>query len=103
MIEDAGSIGASDGIRREADAELKKVAQQLEGVFIEQLMKAMRSTVPEGDLGRGGAGEDIFTGLMDQQVSDAAAARGHGGLSAAIYRQMRARIQTNPSEGKGSR
>jgi flagellar protein FlgJ len=72
------------------DARLRQACAQLEGVFLEQLMKALRETVPEGGLIDGGAGEDIFSSLLDGQLSAAAASRLERGLGAALYRQFRA-------------
>ena len=49
---------------------LRETAGQLEGLFVQQLFKAMRETVPTGDgIVSGGAGEDMFTGLMDQHLA----------------------------------
>lgn len=83
------------------EARLRKAAEQLEGVFVEQLFKAMRQTVPEGDLARGGFGEEVFTGLMDQQVADTAAQGWDRGLGAALYRQLRARTQSISTDETG--
>jgi flagellar protein FlgJ len=71
------------------DAELRQVCAQLEGVFLEQLMKAMRETVPDGGLTDGGAGEEIFSSLLDGHLSNTAAAQMERGLGAALYRQLR--------------
>ena len=72
------------------DAKLKAAAQQLEGMFVQQLYKAMRETVPQQEgIVSGGAGEDIFTGLLDQHLAAETPKHWEGGLSDAIYRQMR--------------
>ena len=72
-----------------ADASLRQTAKQLEGVFVEQLFKAMRETVPEGGLTDGGSGEDIFSGLMDQHLAEQVPNSWERGLGAALYRQPR--------------
>ena len=72
------------------DEKLKKAAQQLEGMFVQQLYKAMRETVPQQEgIVSGGAGEDIFNGLLDQHLAAETPKHWEGGLSDAIYRQMR--------------
>jgi len=72
------------------DAKMKAAAQQLEGMFVQQLYKAMRETVPQQEgIVSGGAGEDIFTGLLDQHLAAETPKHWEGGLSDAIYRQMR--------------
>lgn len=71
------------------DARLRKAAQDLEGLFVEQLFKAMRESVPEGGLIDGGSGEEMFTGLMDQHLAARVPAGWESGLGAALYRQLR--------------
>jgi peptidoglycan hydrolase FlgJ len=89
------AVGAAQAPRDSAhDARLRRTAQQLEGVFVQQLFKAMRDTVPENELAGGGLGEEIFTGLMDQNVADSAAGRWERGLGGAIYRQLSARTES---------
>ncbi len=67
-------------------ARLKAATDALEGAFYQELFKAMRETVPDSGLLDGGGGEDAFTSLMDQHLSDVAAARSHGGVGQALYR-----------------
>ena len=45
----------------------------------------MRETVPESGLLDGGGGEDAFTALMDEHLSEAAASRNEGGIGEALY------------------
>jgi peptidoglycan hydrolase FlgJ len=77
---------------QDRDAQLRQAARQLEGVFVEHLFKAMRDTIPEGGLIDGGAGEEIFTSLLDRDLADRVAAGWERGLGEAIYRQLRATI-----------
>lgn len=70
-------------------ATLKKAAEQLEGVFVQQLYKAMRDTVPQQEgIVSGGAGEDIFTGLLDQHLAAETPKHWEGGIGEALYRQL---------------
>jgi flagellar protein FlgJ len=79
------------------DAALRKVARQLEGVFTEQLFKAMRETVPK-DQGvfSGGSGEEMFTGLLDQHLAADTPTQWQHGLGEALYRQLRGRLPAAP-------
>ena len=81
------------------EARLKKTAKQLEGVFVEQLYKAMRETVPqdEGAIGAG-TGEDMFTGLMDQKLAAETPTQWAHGLADAAYRQLRKALPQNAQE-----
>jgi peptidoglycan hydrolase FlgJ len=71
------------------EARLRRACAQMEGVFLSQLMKAMRETIPQGGVVNGGSGEDMFTAMMDEHVSDAAASQQERGLGAALFRQLR--------------
>jgi peptidoglycan hydrolase FlgJ len=71
------------------DAALKKSAHDLQGVFVQQLYKAMRETVPtDGGLVERSQGEDIFAGLMDEGLAADTGTRWHRGLGDAIYRAL---------------
>lgn len=71
------------------DAKLKKSAQQLEGVFVQQMFKAMRDTVPSDGMFSGGSGEQMFTGLLDERMAADTPAKWNHGLSEAIYKHLR--------------
>ena len=52
------------------DDKLRKASTDLEGLFVSQLFKAMRETVPKDEgIVSGGSGEEIFTGLMDEHLA----------------------------------
>jgi flagellar protein FlgJ len=81
----AGSSVPSRATERER---LRAAAKQLEGVFVEQLFKAMRETVPNDGLTHGGAGEEMFTGLLDQHLSESVPGQWQHGIGESLYRQM---------------
>ena len=90
MIDPVGIATTSPKSTAHRDTKLWKAAQQLEGVFVQQLYKTMRETVPQQEgIVSGGAGEDIFTGLMDQHLAAETPKHWDTGLSEALYRQMR--------------
>ena len=99
----SGAIGAAGapgapGAPGRPEAELRRAAQQLEGVFVAQLFAAMRATVPAQGLTGGGAGEEMFSSLMDQHLSAEVPAQLHGGLSAALYRELRRHLSSAAPE-----
>lgn len=97
-------IGAPVGGSIPDPERLRRASRQLEGVFVEQLFKSMRSTVPEGGVAAGGAGEEMFTAMMDQHVAEQATAHWERGLGEALYRQLRAALSGpsgEPPEDKG--
>ncbi len=77
-----------DGRGVDENAELRKLADQLQGVFIQQLFKAMRDTVPQSGSAFGQAGSEMFSGVMDEHLAASASVQLQKGLGQAIYRQL---------------
>lgn len=73
---------------------LREAAHDLEGVFLSQLFKAMRATVPksEGFFGSSG-GEDMFSEMLDEIFGQVAAQQLEGGVGDALYRQLSRRFE----------
>lgn len=71
---------------------LRAATKQLEGVFVQELFKAMRETVPQDGMTNGGAGEDIFTGLMDERIAAHVPEQWERGIGESLYRQLRAAL-----------
>jgi len=69
-------------------AELKKVSQEFESIFIAHLLKVMRETIEDSGLLEGGFGKSIYTELFDQEVARSLAARGTLGLSDLLYQSL---------------
>ncbi|MEQ9401869.1 MAG: rod-binding protein [Longimicrobiales bacterium] len=92
-----GPVGGAGAVRGDAlealrtgriqgDAErLRAASKLLEGTFYQELFKAMRETVPEGGAVSGGAGQEMFEGMLDQHIADASALRSDQGLGQALY------------------
>ena len=82
------TIGPTSGTQPDARARLREASATLEGVFLHQLFQAMRATIPEGGALTRSEGEQMFTGMLDEQLSQLTAARSTRGLGEAIYRQL---------------
>lgn len=66
----------------------KKAAQDFEAVFVAQMIQPMfEGLKTDGPFG-GGNGEDVFRGLLIQEVGKQVAKSGGIGMSNAIYAQM---------------
>lgn len=84
------------------NAKLLKAAQGFEAIFVRQLMKTMRTSLPgEGIFGKGSAGE-IYGDMMDNAVAEVISKRGSLGIADVIYRQLvhedELRTEKNPQE-----
>ena len=72
---------------------LKEAVGKLEGVFVQQLFKAMRETVPQDGLTSGGSGEEMFSGLLDQHLAVEAPKQWHTGIGDSLLHQLRPALQ----------
>jgi len=79
-------------------AELKKVAEEFEAVFIAQLLKIMRETIEESGMEGSGFGKSIYTDLFDQEIALSMAKRGALGIGDIIYKSFADRESVSPQE-----
>lgn len=83
-------------------ARLQHVARQLEAVFVQQLFKAMRETVPhDGILGQD-SGEAIFTSMMDETIADTVPSQWHHGIGESLVRQLQGAIAAQDATAVGT-
>ncbi len=67
---------------------LKEVCQQFEAIFIQQIYKEMRNTIPnEGYIPRGNA-DDMYAQLQDMEAAKMTAERGGIGLAEMMLQQL---------------
>lgn len=93
MTMKVGGPGAPTAPPAQSDeARLRQAARQLEGVFVEQLYKAMRETVPDGGIVDGGSGEEMFTSMFDQHLASQTPDQWQSEIGAALYRQLLQRL-----------
>lgn len=82
-------------------ARLRASVRQLEGVFVQQLFKAMRETVPSEGMFSGGAGEEMFNGMLDEHLAELVPAQWNSPLGAALLRELQGRVPTSQGDGAG--
>jgi len=70
------------------DMRLKKAAQDFEALFIDNVFKSMRKTIPEGGLTEKAPGSEIYTEMFDTEVASHLARSKGMGLSELLYRQL---------------
>ncbi len=67
---------------------LKKAVNEFEALFINHMLKTMRSTVLKSGLFKGGMREDIYTSLFDWEISKDMAAAGGVGLGKMLLKDF---------------
>ena len=101
MSDPLGPVAGRTGPAPAAPAEaLRRAAHDLEGVFVNQLFKAMRETVPQDGIFSTDPGQDLFTGMLDERLAQLYGQRAHGGIGDALYRQLSRRLP-GPTAGPG--
>jgi len=94
MKDHAEGFGGTSALAIAGDKTLKNkdkianLAREFESIFMNQMLKAMRSTIPKNGLVNGGHGEEIFTSLLDEELSRSMAYTQQGGLSQALASQL---------------
>lgn len=76
------------------EAQMRKAAQAYEKYFLDEMVKAMRSTVPKGEgLIKPNFAEELYRENLDQEYVKNWSERGGVGLSDLIYQQLKDQIE----------
>lgn len=67
--------------REQVPPEMMKAAQGFETIFLDQLMKTMRQTVPKNEMDLNSPASEIYQGMLDAEYADRAAKAGGVGLA----------------------
>ncbi|MFO7716035.1 rod-binding protein [Desulfosarcina sp.] len=81
----------NSGVQRVGDteADMEKASQQFEALMLNFMIREMRATVPESTLFPRSMAEEIFTGMVDEQIAVEMAGNGGIGISRMIFNQLR--------------
>lgn len=77
------------------DEKLKKTCKDFESFLIGQMFTKMRDSIPKTDLFGSKEQEDMFQGMIDQQVAQQVSAGGNMQLAEVLYKQLAEKIK-NP-------
>ncbi|MGD0565893.1 MAG: rod-binding protein [Candidatus Goldiibacteriota bacterium] len=69
-------------------AQIKKVSQEFESIFLGYMLKQMRKTVPDDQLTGNSSAKDIFYDMHDDEVSKNLSKAGGIGIAAMVYKQL---------------
>ena len=70
------------------DEKLWDVCCKFESIFMQQMMSAMRKSVPKSGFMPQGYAEGVHDSMMDQAISDVGSKQGSLGLAVQMYRQL---------------
>lgn len=88
----ADTVGSSDG---QSDESLRQAANRFEAMFVENMLAAMRETLPEDSPFRG-ENEDIYYEMLDQKMAEQIVEQRGYGLADALVRQLGTKDATLP-------
>ena len=69
------------------DKDLREATHEFESLFIHNMLKTMRAAIPKSEFFNGGSGEEIFTDLLDQEISKVVSKRGIG-IADVLYQRL---------------
>jgi flagellar protein FlgJ len=81
-----------------SDSGLEKACQEVESIFLSLLLKEMRNTINKSGFISGGTAENIYTGMLDAEISKVIAERGGIGLSKILHDQLGKRLEKEPAQ-----
>jgi flagellar protein FlgJ len=78
---------------------LRDTAQDVESIFLQQMLKTMRQAFPSGQAPLSGTGQRVYQEMMDEQLARAMAKGGGMGLAEMLVRDV---LRRQGGAGKAS-
>lgn len=72
------------------DSKINSASSEMESLFIQNMFKEMRASVPKGGMTSGGRAEEMFTEMLDAELAKAFSTSGGIGLSTMVRKQLEA-------------
>jgi flagellar protein FlgJ len=82
------SESATSAVSVEEREKLKKLSQEFESVFLDLVMQSMRKTIQKSELTDGGAGEEVFRSMLDQEYSKIISQQNLTGIAGTIEKDL---------------
>lgn len=73
---------------KQSEKRLKEACTEFESLFIYQIVRQMRKTIVQSGLISGGKGEEVFTSMMDEELSKQISSKQGLGLKDALIEQL---------------
>ncbi|MGV8118551.1 MAG: rod-binding protein [Vulcanimicrobiota bacterium] len=74
--------------KKQDEAKLKDACQQFESLFLSQILKEMKKSIPKSDE-EGGKDKEMYEELMYDEIAKSMAASGGVGMANILYQQMK--------------
>jgi Rod binding domain-containing protein len=86
--------------RNKVDPQVLKAAEGFEALFLDQLMKTMRQTVPKNEMDLENGATEIYRGMLDSEYAQKAVHAGGVGLADQIIAYLDSQSYTSPQGSK---
>lgn len=83
-----GSPSENSDIEKK-NLELKGACEQFESLFLQDLLRIMRESIPKTGLFDGGRGEEIYRSVLDREMAERMAAAGGVGLAKILFERLK--------------
>ena len=85
-------MGMNSGAARSVsqNSKIDSASNEMESLFIQNMLKEMRASIPKGGLTSGGKAEEMFTEMLDAEMAKTISAAGGIGLSSMVRSQLEA-------------
>jgi flagellar protein FlgJ len=92
-----GSVtaGKKNAALNEEETRLMETCRDFEAIFMGELLKSMRKTVPQGGMLANSFGQDVFQSMLDDEYAKQMASSHSTGLAEILFQQLRPKL--NPS------
>lgn len=77
------------------EGKLRKACEGFEAIFIHKMMQTMRKATEDGGLIPKSNAEKIFTDMMDEELSNAAAAKSVNGIADMLFEQLKGTLASS--------
>jgi soluble lytic murein transglycosylase-like protein len=87
-MQTTAATSASAALQSSSPDQIRKVAREFESIFTGIMLKAMRKTVGDNSLIPSSFGEEVYTGMLDDQYSQLLSSKNSTGLAGMIEREL---------------
>ena len=76
------------------ETRLLEACRDFEAIFLGELLKSMRKTVPQGGLLGNSFGQDVFQSMLDDEYAKSMASSRSTGLAEILFQQLQPNLNT---------
>lgn len=80
------------------EAELKKACQNFEAIIVQQMLTAMRKSIPKSGLLDSGFSQDMYQSMYDESLAQEVTSNHGMGLADALFSQLSTSIEKNETK-----